>query len=154
MKNILSLALIALAIAAPRLGGADELMMTIQSISERENVEITEITRERSYVLGLDEKDFDGVLSAAVASGICDNGGTSCIIVSDSPRRSREIYAMMWKNYEFPACDDDDKIIFIRSGAIVAYFKGKAGEIEAHTRSFGNAFDVESMKIIKNKAKR
>lgn len=151
MKNIISLTMIALAVMASGAVSAKEAILKIPSIAERNGVEIVEITKDNSYIIGIE--DGDEISSAVLASGISDGGGKACIVAFNDVKSAKMMYERLWKNYEFPACDSDDKMVFVKYGTIVAYFKGKAGEIEAHVRSFTSTFGIESMKIIKNRAK-
>lgn len=154
MKTVLSLILLAFSIMGASVGTArDALIGTLNSVGcDGEQTEIVAVTAENSYVLGLDESDFENIASAALASSA--DGGRKAVIFASDKKTARKIYDKLWKNFEFPACDASDAIIFLRSGDKIAFFKGGDADVEAYSRAFCDALGAEAMKMLKNPAKK
>ena len=153
MKSIISMVLLVLSIAGAKNDSArDALTDIMNSVGcDCERMEIVDVTADNCYVLALDEEDFVSVRSAAVASG--NDGSRRALIFASDKKAARRLYDSMWKNFEFPACDISEAIVFLRFGDAVAFFKGSDTDVEAYCRAFGEAFGAEAMKIIKNPAK-
>ena len=153
MKTIISAILLILSLAgAGGVTAREALIGVMNSVGcDGEQIAVVDVTAENSYVLGLDESDFDNVASAALAT--CADGGRKAVIFASDKKSARALYDKMWKNFEFPACDPSDAIIFLRSGDKVAFFKGSDVDVEAHSRAFCDAFGAEAMKMMKNPAK-
>ena len=153
MKTVLSLILLAFSLTAAGGGTArDALISVMNSVGcDGEQITVVDVTAENSYVLGLDEDDFDIIASAALASSA--DGGRKAVIHASDKKSARRIYDKMWKSFEFPACDASDAIIFLKSGDKIAFFKGSDADVEAHSRAFCDAFGAEAMKLMKNPAK-
>ena len=153
MKTVLSLILLALSLSgAGGVTAREALISVMNSVGcDGEQITVVDVTAENSYVLGLDESDFDGIASSALAT--CADGGRKAVIYASDKKAARALYDKMWKNFEFPACDVSDAIIFLRSGDKIAFFKGSDADIEAHSRAFCDAFGAEAMKLMKNPAK-
>ena len=153
MRSIISAVLLVLSLSGARYDTArDALVGIMNSVGcDGEQIEIVDVNADNSYVLALDEDDFSSVRSAAVASG--GDGSRKAVVFASDKRAARGIYDKMWKNFEFPACDASEAIIFLRCGDAVAFFKGSDADVEAYSRAFGDAFGAEAMKILKNPAK-
>lgn len=153
MKTILSLLLLALSLSGAEPKTAREALIgVLNSVGcDGEQTEIVDVTAENSYVLGFDEDDFAVVTSAASVHGA--SGDRMALIICADKKAARALYDKMWKNFEFPACDESEKIIFLKSGDKVAFFKGGDVDTEAFSRAFCDAFGAEAMKMLKNPAK-
>lgn len=153
MKTIISAILLALSLTTAGGGTAREALIGVMNSvgCDGEQINIVDVTAENSYALGLDESDFDNVASAALAT--CADGSRKAVIFASDKKAARALYDKMWKNFEFPACDPSDAIIFLRSGDKVAVFKGSDVDVEAFSRAFCDAFGAEAMKMLKNPTK-
>lgn len=153
MKSIISLVLLVLSLAGAKNDTArDALINIMNSVGcDGEEITIVDVTDDNCYVISLDEEDFSSVRSAAVASSA--DGSRKAVVFASDKKAARALYDKMWKNFEFPACDASDAIVFLKCGDAVAFFKGSDVDVEAYSRAFGDSFGAEAMKIIKNPAK-
>lgn len=154
MKTFTAAALLALTLISSAGGARDILVVILNSVgNDCEQIEISDVTSENAYVIGLSEDDFEKISSAAYYTCLTTGGECGCVICFSDSKSAAKIYNSLWKNYEFPACDGADKMIFLKSGTYVAFFKGDSENTDAKCRAFGDGFGAEAMKIIKNPAK-
>ena len=132
----------------------DALTMVMNAVgNDCEQVEIAEVNAGCCYALGLDEDDFSRVLSAAMTVENSTDGSAKAVIVTDGKKSAKALYDKMWKNYEFAACDNAERIVFVNSGSAVAFFKGGGENVDAYCRAFGDLFGIRGLKLLKNTAK-
>lgn len=154
MKTALAAFLAALSVGGAAISAGDALTAVLNAVgNDCENVGIVEVGAENAFMIGLDEGDFADVLSAAATVEASADGSAKTLLIASGKSGAGKIYEKMWKNYEFPACDNADKIIFLRFGDVVASFKGTSANVDAYARAFGDVYGAEAMKILKNPAK-
>ena len=155
MKLLISGALVSLALlyqAAPT--AREALVMVMNSVgNDCEQTEIAEVVSDGCYALGIEEDDFSCVVSAAMTLENSTDGSAKAVVITDGKKSAKALYEKMWRNYEFAACDNAERIVFINSGSAVAFFKGKTENVDAYCRAFGDLFGIKSLKILKNPAK-
>ena len=155
MKILISVTLAAMMASPVGAASAKDALIGIMNAvgNDCENIEITEIPDDSLFLIGLDEEDADGVLSAAMTLETSEDGSAKWIILCESGKAAKKIYGKLWKSYEFPACDNAEKAVFLKAGRAVAFFKGTGEAVGAYSRAFGDAFGAEGVKILKNPAK-
>ena len=154
MKTVIAAFLAAVSVGSAASNAGDALTAVLNAVgNDCENVGIVEVDASNAFVLGLDEDDFDNILSAVATVEASADGSAKALVVASGKSDAKKIYEKMWKNYEFPACDNADKIIFLRYGDVVAFFKGTSANVDAYARAFGDVYGAEAMKILKNPAK-
>ncbi len=156
MKTAIALLFVALSVnGGVNMSAKDALITILNNVgNDGEIVETVDIGADDAFVLGLEEGDFDFVNSAAMTLEASADGSAKTLIVAAGKKDAKKIYEKMWENYEFPACDNAEKIIFLRSGNVIASFKGKSENVDAYARAFGDIYGAEAMKILKNPAKK
>jgi|GEM_PF-1449061 len=133
---------------------SDALTMVMNAVgNDCERVQIAQVSADECYSLGLCEDDFSSVISAAMTIENDADGSAKAVIITDGKKSAKALFEKMWKNYEFAACDNAKRIVFICSGSAVAYFKGDTENVDAYSRAFGDLFGIKGLKIIKNTAK-
>lgn len=154
MKTILTLMMIFSLAVGNNAENAHSALMRIENDAgfAAANVEIVDVGSDNAYLLGLCASDVS-VLSSASASFEDGNGGVYCFAFADSSKNAKIIFDKIWKNFEFPACDNAEKAVILTSGKTVALFKGDSAKVEALARIYGKHFGVGGMKIVKNSSK-
>ena len=153
MKTILTLLMMVSLAVGNNADNARETLMRIENEAGiAENAEFIDVGSDNSYLLGLGASDVSA-LSSASASFEEGNGGFYCIAFADSSKNAKVIFDKIWKNFEFPACDNAEKAVILTSGKTVALFKGDSAKVEALARIYGKLFGVGGMKIVKNPSK-
>ena len=153
MKTILALLMIvSLAVGNNGENAREALMRVKNEAGIAGNVEFVDVGPDNSYLLGLSASDVSA-LSSASALFEEGNGNFYCIAMADSSKNAKMIFDKIWKNFEFPACDNAEKAVILTSGKTVALFKGDSAKVEALARIYGKLFGVGGMKIVKNPSK-
>jgi len=156
MKTALALLLISLSVSGNAdINARDALIEIMNNVgNDGETVDIIDVGEDDAFVLGLEAGDFELIESAAMTLEASADGSAKTLIVASGRKDAKKLYEKMWKNYEFPACDNAEKIIFLKSGNVIASFKGKGENVDSYARAYGDFYGAEAMKILKNPAKK
>jgi len=153
MKTILTLVMIVSMAVGNNAGDAREALVRIENeAGAAVNSEIVDVGTDNAYLLGLSASDVSALTSASASFGD-GNGGIYCLAFADSAKNAKIIFDKIWKNFEFPACDNAEKAVILTSGKTVAVFKGDSVKVETLARIYGKHFGVGGMKIMKNPSK-
>lgn len=154
MKTLLTLVMMASLAVGNNIENSRNALMIIENEAGfvSGNVEIIDVGSDNAYLLGLSASDISA-LSSASASFEEGSGGVYCFAFAENSKNAKTVFDKIWKNFEFPACDNAEKAVILTSGKTVAIFKGDSSNVDALARIYGKHFGVGGMKVVKNPSK-